>query len=202
LNVTTGKLAANAVTAGKLDDLLTDSGGTAAAYTNASITVDATGRVSAVANGPSEPAGFEYEVITGSITWNRPTGATLIRVVCIGGGGGGATGGSGGGGGDGGAICDWIDVSSVSSVAVTIGAGGATGGTGSSGGNTTFGSYLTANGGSGGSSGGGGADGTISGSQTSAEVSSGLATTVGDGGGGAGAPTGGVAGAVVVQVIR
>jgi len=196
-NVTTGKLAANAVTAGKLDNLLTDGGGTAAEYTNCTITVDATGRISAVESGPSEPAGFEFEVITGNTTWTKPTGATLIRVVAIGGGGGGQGGGAGGG--NGGAIFDWIDVSSVSSVAVTIGARGDGGTYGSSGGNTLFGSYLTANGGEG-ASGGTGADGTISGSQSTAEASSGLASTAGDGG----APHAGHghAGVVVVQVMR
>ncbi|MEO1998393.1 MAG: glycine-rich domain-containing protein [Planctomycetaceae bacterium] len=222
-SIDTAHLADDAVTAGKLDDLLTDSGGTAAAYTNASITVDATGRVSAVASGPSEPAGFEFGVITGNSTWTKPTGATLIRVLAVGAGGGGGSGYSlygggynlGGAGGAGGAVSDWIDVTSVSSVAVTIGSVGAgasgAGYGGSAGTATLFGSYLTAGGGAGGSAGNSGAagsagsTGSVSGSQDSAEVTTGTASGKGNGGAAAaatGAGSAGIAGVVVVQVIR
>ena len=105
------------------------------------------------------------DVYTSSGTWSKPSGVTFVQVQIWGGGGGGGAGGvgtsvAGGGGGGGGGCNTYIFPASVlpSSVTVTIGAGGAgaaaqsTGGgaVGSNGGNTTFGTYLTAVGGSGG----------------------------------------------------
>lgn len=101
------------------------------------------------------------QVFTSSGTWNRPTGCRKIKVTVVGGGGGGGgcTGASnqaglGGGGGSGSAVIGWIDVTAVSSVAVTIGAGGASGDTtpsnGGTGGTSSFGAYNSAAGGSGG----------------------------------------------------
>jgi hypothetical protein len=195
LNVTTVKLADDAVTAAKLADTAV----TPAEYTSATVTIDQQGRITAASSGAGGAASFEFEVITGSKTWTKPTGATLIRVTAIGGGGGAAPGGAGG---DGGAVVDWIDVSLVSSVVVTVGTGGAgTGsGAGTAGGNTTFGSYLTANGGGGGDATSGAlSSGTVSGSQATAEGFSGLVTTHGDGG--ASGSASGLGGACVVQVM-
>ena len=84
------------------------------------------------------------QVFTSSGTWTKPTGVTKIKVRLVGGGGGGG-GGNGsvpGTGGGGGGYCEkFIDVTAISSVAVTVGTGGAGGGlgvNGSAGVNTQF----------------------------------------------------------------
>jgi len=95
------------------------------------------------------------QVFTSSGTWTKPAGITTIKVYVTGGGGGGGSHNSDdaqGGGGAGGTSIKIIDVSSVSTVAVTIGGGGtATSGNdpdgGSSGGTSSFGSYCTGVGG-------------------------------------------------------
>lgn len=92
------------------------------------------------------------QTFTISATWNRPTGIGKIWVMLVG--GGGAASGHMESGGAGGYAEKLIDVSSVSSVNVTIGDGstswtyysGAAGG----GGTTSFGSFLSATGGRGG----------------------------------------------------
>ncbi len=102
-----------------------------------------------------------YELITTTGTWTVPPGVYSLNVFAVGGGGGGggnaAGWGSGGGGGCGGAINGTsINVSPGQQIAVTVGAGGLGGqgaGNGSSGGTTSFGSYLSAAGGSWGRSG-------------------------------------------------
>jgi hypothetical protein len=81
-------------------------------------------------------------------TWNRPTGVKRIIVHCVGGGGGGS--GYGESGGAGGYSTSVIDVTSISSVAVTI--GGRAGGTGYNqqggrGSTASFGPYLSSDGG-------------------------------------------------------
>ena len=109
------------------------------------------------------PRGFtKLELITSTpSTWTQ-TGKTdlkRIRVTAYGGGGGGAA--SGGGGGSGGIGFVTLEASAVSTnVTVTIGAGGASGATG---GTTSFGTYITATGGSPGSGRSGGAGGTATG---------------------------------------
>lgn len=105
----------------------------------------------------------------GSWTWVNP-GASKVVVKCVGGGGGAA--GYAESGGAGGYTEMLIDVTSVSTVAVTVGAGGAGVGyyAGASGGGTSsFGSYCSATGGGGantysthsGGHGGGGSGGQI-----------------------------------------
>ena len=96
------------------------------------------------------------QYFTSSGTWTKPSGITKIRVFVTGGGGGGGSHNSDdaqGGGGAGGTAIEMIDVTSVSSVSVTIGNGG-TGSSGNSnsggsnGGTSSFGSYCSASGGS------------------------------------------------------
>jgi hypothetical protein len=86
--------------------------------------------------------------VAGSYTWTKPAGCTKVRVICVGGGGGAC--GHGESGGAGGYAEKWIDVTSVSTVAVTI--GGAGSGTSyhsgsGDGGTSSFGSYVSASGG-------------------------------------------------------
>ena len=97
--------------------------------------------------------------ITASGTYTPTPGTKKFRVTIIGGGGGGGSGqtnsagyvSAGSGGGAGGVARKTIDVTSVSSVSVTIGSGGNPGVFSSSqpgdGGTTSFGSYMTAGGG-------------------------------------------------------
>jgi hypothetical protein len=88
---------------------------------------------------------------TSSGTWTKPGSGTFARVLIWGGGGGGVGGGGGGGGGA--CVVGIFALSSLpSTVSVTIGAGGAGSGSspGSPGGTSSFGSLLTAYGGSGG----------------------------------------------------
>lgn len=89
-------------------------------------------------------------VYTGNSTWNRPTGVKYIKIQVNGAGGGG--GGHGEGGAAGGYAELFLDVRSISSVAVTIGGGG--GGTyysgaAGNGNSSSFGPYVSASGGHG-----------------------------------------------------
>ena len=97
-----------------------------------------------------------YET-AGSHTWTKPTGIKKIKVYVTGGGGGGMSGpdndnpGSSGGGG--GTAIKIIDVTSISSVSITVGAGGngvtTSSGVryGNGGGTSSFGSHCSATGG-------------------------------------------------------
>lgn len=91
----------------------------------------------------------------GAATWTKPVGVKTIRVRGVAGGAGGGAGnnsnGTGPGGGAGGGFELWLDVTSISSVALTIGGGGVGGvpanGLGTDGGATNFGAYASATGG-------------------------------------------------------
>ena len=118
------------------------------------------------------------QVFTSSGTWIKPTGVIKIRARIMGGGGGGSNGSayySATGGGGGGYAEKLIDVSAVSSVAVTVGAGGGgctysgTKCPGGGGGASSFGSYLSASGGAGDNSGAGGAGGSGNGGDINIE---------------------------------
>ena len=110
--------------------------------------------------------------MTSSGTWSRPSGCTLIKVTVTAGGGGGGSHNADdahGGGGAGGTSIKWIDVTSISSVSVTVGSGGGGGAgnqqsSGNGGGSSSFGSHCSASGGGhpttwGRGGGGGGASG-------------------------------------------
>jgi hypothetical protein len=98
----------------------------------------------------------EVSAASGSYTWTKPAGCKNVLVYVTGGGGGARCNDSsyrGAGGGGGGTAIKWIDVTDVSTVAVTVGAGGtyARGsGRGGTGGTSSFGSYCSATGGVGG----------------------------------------------------
>jgi hypothetical protein len=145
------------------------------------------------AGGSGAPSNFQ--VFRSSGTWTKPGSGSMAYVECWGGGGSGTMyGGAGGGKG-----YAWFPLSSLTaSVAVTVGSGGTSG---AAGGNTTFGSYLTANGGAAGSSGGavgGSASGTgvavASGGGSGSSTYSPGGSGGGSNGGGGGSGNGGAGG--------
>lgn len=103
---------------------------------------------------PGNPS--EYPVAGANYTWTKPEGCTKVLVYVTGGGGGARCNSSsyrGAGGGGAGTAIKYIDVSGVSTVAVTVGAGGGyayNGGRGGTGGTSSFGGYCSATGGIGG----------------------------------------------------
>jgi len=146
------------------------------------------------------------QVFTSSGTWTKPAGINKVRVIVTGGGAGGGPSNDddgGNGGGAGATAIKVIDVSSVSSVSVTVG-GGTSGKTNnggysvSYGNSSSFGSYCTAGGGSsgggywgygglGGSASGGdininGGDGTVGNIDTNQQGGNGGASYWGSGG--------------------
>lgn len=91
------------------------------------------------------------QTFTSDGTWTKPSGVTYIKVIVTGGGGGGGasnTDDTAGAGGAGGTAIKFIDVTSVSSVTVTVGAGGAgkpqNSNSIATGGTSSFGSYCSA----------------------------------------------------------
>jgi hypothetical protein len=88
------------------------------------------------------------QVFSSSGTWTKPTGVRYIKVQLCGGGGGGS--GHGEGGGAGGYSERVIDVTSVTSVSVTIGGevnGTYYSGAGDNGNSSSFGAYMSCSGG-------------------------------------------------------
>ena len=122
---------------------------------------DLTGMTGALGNAVTGKGGLKsQQVFTNNGTWTKPAGITTIKVIVVGGGGGGSGSSyyrqiTGGGGQGGGCSIRVMDVTSISSVAVTVGAGGTAGGVtqydggaaGGTGGTSSFGAYAVATGG-------------------------------------------------------
>lgn len=137
----------------------------------------------------------DVQTFTAGGTWTKPSGCTMVRVICVGGGGGGGGGRGdaagtarvGGGGGGGGAIVERIFKASdlAGTVAVTVpaaadgGSGGSSGsgGNGNTGGTVLFGAHLTAYGGGGGGGGTAAAKSGGSGGGSGGAGSTGTTTT-------------------------
>lgn len=164
-SISTAKIADSAISAAKIaDGDITDAklatGISASKLTGSLPAVDGSA-LTGVGGGGFIPRG--RDVITTTSTYTVPAGATLLRVHVIGGGaaGGGSSVvfGGGGGGGAGGYSMGYIDdLVGGDTVSVTIGAGGVGvlgDAASNSGGTTSFGTYLTATGGSGSTQGSG-----------------------------------------------
>jgi hypothetical protein len=169
--ITTAKISDNQVTADKLDDVLTDSGGTAGAYTTADITVDAQGRITAVATGSAGGGGFiptKLQAGPASGTFTAQGNYVSVYMWAGGGGNGGRSAiqppaqGNGGTGGVGGFGIFQAPVASPFAQPFQIGAGGTDGQTlqfngnpGNAGQSTFITNIGTANAGNGGNGGSG-----------------------------------------------
>ena len=145
-NVTSGKLANSAVDLGgnKVTGTMPTSKGGLGTGTQTTaynmIRSNGNGTVTSGVHGI-----INMSVYTGNSTWNRPSGCRWIKVQVQGGGGGGS--GHGEAGGAGGYAEEWIDVTNISSVSVTIGGRGGPSyysGAGGNGGSSSFGPYLSA----------------------------------------------------------
>jgi hypothetical protein len=167
LQVTADKIAQSTITASKLatdsvgPDQLISTGVTAGAYTVASITVDADGRITAASSGAAGaatmvPTFWAQGPASGCFTANPATTKVLTFLVGGGGGGGGRRGPAPPSrGGAAGAIGAYgVPVSAPYTKSYTVGAGGTGGpcgyGTGTTGGTTTLTDVGTVTGGGGG----------------------------------------------------
>lgn len=123
---------------------LNNSGVTSGTYASpSSMTVDATGRVTAITAGSGGGGSVNVQSFwsPGTSTWTKPANAKMVRLLMYGAGGGGGSGGSlpfgqstgrsgGGGGGAGGRVEMWLPASVLGATeTVTVGARG-TGGAG------------------------------------------------------------------------
>jgi hypothetical protein len=149
-NITSAKLATSAVdvTSGKVTATLPISkGGTGlSTFGGAFRAIQSNGS----ALSWEQHGAASIQVWTGNGTWTRPAGVKYIRVQIQAGAGGGS--GHGEGGGAGGYAERFLDVTGISSVAITIGGGGS--GTyyanaGGNGAGSSFGPYVSASGGHG-----------------------------------------------------
>lgn len=101
---------------------------------------------------------ISFDVFTANGTWTKPTGASEVHVITVGGGGAGGpapavgssqAGAGGGGGGFGYHIIPAGDCGATEAVSIGAGGNGAAGAPGGNGGSTTFGSLATGFGGAG-----------------------------------------------------
>jgi len=222
--VETAMVADSAITASKIAHNSIDSDRLQANAVGASELADDAVDTAAVADGAITNAKLASNptitTFTSSGTWTKPTGCNLVHVFVAAGGGGEVS--KGGADGGEGAICEvWLDVSSDTTISVTVGSGGAGGAyvysgaySGGNGGNSSFGSKIVCTGGQGGqynSSNGNqtdGADGTITAHTTDSAkklVSSDFATynygKGGQGGNNGSDGTDGNDGIVIIRVI-
>ena len=140
--------------AGLSTTLVVGSGGTGLTAVGTSGNVLTSNGTAWVSSAPSGGGSLlRQTVFTASGTWTKGAGTTKILAQGVGGGGGGGGGAYfSSGGGAGGYASKFVNVTSISTVSVTIGSGGAGGSSanGTSGGTTSFGSHFTCNGGMGG----------------------------------------------------
>lgn len=134
-----------------LVELATD---TEAVLNGEAVTIPGVAQVSSMINSTSSGY-YNMQVFESSGTWTKPTGVTKVDVIVTGGGGSGSREVNYRGGNGGGTAIKFIDVSSITSVTVTVGAGGTTinvsgGGVGIAGGTSSFGTHCSATGGTGG----------------------------------------------------